>query len=66
METVWLEVVLVAAAILANPFFAGSEIALVSAREPRLAHLRDQGMKGADVALALKKDPEWPRGPAAP
>jgi putative hemolysin len=66
METVWLEVVLIAAAILANAFFAGSEIALVSAREPRLAHLRDQGMKGADVALALKKDPEWPRGPAAP
>ena len=58
MEDVWLEIVLIAAAILVNAFFAGSEIALVSAREPRLTHLRDQGVKGADAALTLKKDPE--------
>ncbi len=32
MDTIWLETVLIFVAIVANGFFAGSEIALVSAR----------------------------------
>ena len=52
METIWLEMVLIVVAILANGFFAGSEIALVSARQARLARLRDESVRGAaDGAL---------------
>jgi putative hemolysin len=58
METLWLELVLIALAILANGFFAASEIALVSSRISRLAELRQQGVRGAAVALALKESPE--------
>jgi putative hemolysin len=58
METIWLEAVLILVAILANGFFAGSEIALVSARAARLAQLRDEQIPGAPAALALKREPE--------
>lgn len=58
MDTIWLEVVLIAVGIVANGFFAGSEIALVSARISRLAQLREQRVAGAAVALALKEAPE--------
>lgn len=58
MDSVWIEVVLVAVAIVANGFFSGSEIALVSARIARLAELRKSGTRGAGAALALKESPE--------
>lgn len=58
METLWIEVVLIAVAILANGFFAGSEIALVSSRISRLAQLRQERVPGAATALALKESPE--------
>ena len=58
MESIWMELVLIAMAILANGFFAGSEIALVSARPSRLGQLREQKVRGADIALALKERPE--------
>jgi putative hemolysin len=58
MDTIWLEIVLVVAGILANGFFSGSEIALVSARISRLAQLREHGLRGAGVALRLKESPE--------
>ena len=58
METIWLEIVLIAVAILANGFFAGSEIALVSARISRLAQLRQEGRTGATKAMSLKESPE--------
>jgi putative hemolysin len=58
MDTLWLEVVLVATAISANGFFSGAEIALVSARIGRLAELRRLGARGAGAALALKESPE--------
>ena len=51
MESVWIEVVLISVAIVANGFFSGSEIALVSARPSRLAHLRDERVPGAERAL---------------
>jgi putative hemolysin len=44
--------------ILANGFFAGSEIALVSLRSTRLQELLDHGHRSAAAALALKRDPE--------
>ena len=58
MESVWIEVVLIAVAIVANGFFSGSEIALVSARPSRLAQLRDERVPGAERALLLKRDPD--------
>ena len=58
METMWLEIGLILLAIMANGLFSGSEIALISARPARLAQLRKEGVRGAAVALALKRDPE--------
>ncbi len=58
METPWIELTLVIVAILANGFFAGSEIALVSARISRLAQLRAERVPGASAAIKLKESPE--------
>ena len=58
MDTIWLELVLIVAGILANGFFAGSEIALISARISRLAELRDNRVAGAAVAMQLKESPD--------
>jgi putative hemolysin len=58
MDTIWVQLVLIAAGILANGFFAGSEIALVSARISRLAQLREGGHRGAAAAMHLKESPE--------
>jgi putative hemolysin len=58
MDGIWIELILIGVSIIANGFFAGSEIALVLARPSRLAELRDQGLSGAAVATELKRDPE--------
>lgn len=58
MDTVWVEIVLIAISIVVNGFFSGSEIALVSARASRLNELRAQDVAGAERALELKKAPE--------
>jgi putative hemolysin len=58
MDSIWLEIVLIMVAILANGLFAGSEIALVSARPARLVQLKDQAVRGAAAALTLKREPE--------
>jgi putative hemolysin len=43
--------------ILLNGLFASAELALVSARQPRLKALAEAGHRGARVALALLDDP---------
>ena len=53
MDSIWVEIFLIGVSILANAFFAGSEIALVSARPSRLSQLRAQGVPGAEIALKL-------------
>jgi putative hemolysin len=59
METpLWIEVIIIAVAILANGLFAGAEIGLVSSRVSRLGELRKQNVPGAAAALALKESPE--------
>jgi putative hemolysin len=58
MDTLWVEIVLIVVGILANGFFSGSEIALVSARISRLAQLREEGVAGAATALRLREAPE--------
>ncbi|MDX2177018.1 MAG: hemolysin family protein [Candidatus Sumerlaeia bacterium] len=44
--------------LLANGFFALSEISVVSSRKPRLALMADEGRRGAKAALALANHPE--------
>jgi len=58
MDTIWLEIVLIVVAILANGYFAGSEIAVVSARVGRLTALGEAGWPGAESALRLKAAPD--------
>ncbi len=53
----WLDAAIIAGLILLNGFFAMSELAIVSARRPRLRALAAQGSRGADQALALADDP---------
>jgi putative hemolysin len=54
METTfWIELLLIAVAILANGLFAGAEFALVSSRISRLAELRQSGVRGAAAAFEL-------------
>ncbi len=58
MDTIWPEVVLIVIAILANGYFAGSEIAVVSSRVGRLTALREAEWPGAESALRLKEAPD--------
>lgn len=58
MEGIWVELVLIAVAIVANGFFSGAELAVVSARPARLTQLRGEGVKGAQRALDLKAQPD--------
>lgn len=58
MDTLWVQLMLVFVAILANGFFAASEIALVSSRIARLAQLRARRVSGASTAIKLKESPE--------
>jgi putative hemolysin len=52
----WLDACIIAGLILLNGFFAMSELAIVSARRPRLRGLADRGSVGARTALALAED----------
>ena len=52
----WLDAGIIAGLILLNGFFAMSELAIVSARRPRLRGLAERGSTGARTALALAED----------
>jgi putative hemolysin len=53
----WADVLVLLALVALNGFFALSELAIVSARRPRLQAMVKQGRSGAAVALALSEDP---------
>ena len=53
----WIDVAIIVALIALNGVFAMSELAIVSARKPRLETMAKRGNKGADVAVALAADP---------
>ena len=53
----WIDVVIVLALMLVNAVFAMSELAIVSARKPRLEAMARRGRKGARVAIDLAADP---------
>jgi putative hemolysin len=45
--------------LLAEGFFSGSEIGIVSADQIKLRHLAAKGSKGAKLALKMLEKPEW-------
>ncbi len=54
----WLEALLIGILILLNGFFAGSEMALVSARRSRIQQLAEEGNLRAKRVAALQADPD--------
>ncbi|MBC8161820.1 MAG: HlyC/CorC family transporter [Roseiflexaceae bacterium] len=56
-EGLWIEVILIVILIIANGFFAASEIAIVSSRKNRLAQRAEDGDRGAAKALQLAEHP---------
>ncbi|TLM64264.1 MAG: HlyC/CorC family transporter [Deltaproteobacteria bacterium] len=57
MESIWGELIVVVLLILGNGFFAGAELALVSARRGRIAQLTAAGDKRARLVEKLQADP---------
>ncbi len=45
--------------LIAEGFFSGSEIGIVSADRMKLRHQAAKGSKGAKLALEMLKNPEW-------
>lgn len=57
MEGIWFEFSIIVLLILGNGFFAGSELAIVSARRGRMAQLAAAGDKRAQLVEQLQADP---------
>lgn len=57
LESIWLELLFVFALILANGFFSGSELAIISARKSRIAQLVANGDEKAKIVESLQDDP---------
>jgi putative hemolysin len=53
----WTDLLIIAGLILINGLFSMSELAIVSARAPRLRALADKGSRAAQTALDLAADP---------
>lgn len=53
----WSDLLVILALVALNGFFALSELAIVSARRPRLQAMAKQGSAGASTALALAEEP---------
>jgi magnesium and cobalt exporter, CNNM family len=58
MENFWFEAILINALILANGFFAASEIAVIAIRKSRVDAMLDRGTKCASIIARLKNDPD--------
>ncbi len=54
----WLEILLIFIFILLNGFFAGSEIAVITARKTRIKELAEQGDSKARLLEEIQKDPD--------
>ncbi|HXF64611.1 MAG TPA: hemolysin family protein [Caldilineaceae bacterium] len=57
MQSTVLELIVLLLLIIANGVLAMSELAIVSARKPRLQHLAEEGSRGAKTALELAEEP---------
>lgn len=58
MGNSWIEILVILALIVANGFFAASEIALISARRSRIKHLSEKGHKKAKLVNKLQSKPD--------
>ena len=58
IESFWLELVLIFFLILANGFFAASEIAIIATRKTRIDSLVEKGVRSANTLARLKDDPD--------
>ncbi|WP_199555508.1 hemolysin family protein [Sandaracinobacteroides hominis] len=56
MDFPWMDVAIIVALIALNGFFAGAELAIVSARKPRLAVMERAHVRGARTALKLQAE----------
>jgi magnesium and cobalt exporter, CNNM family len=57
-DYIWLEPILIFFLILANGFFAASEIAMIAMRKSRIDALLERGVRSAAVVARLKADPD--------
>src|SRR3972149_5721796 len=58
MEGFWLEGLLILFLIIANGFFACSEIAIISARKSRIKQLMEEGARRAEIVHQLQNKPD--------
>ena len=58
LANIWFEAVAIFALILANGFFAASEIAVIATRKSRIETLLENGVKAAGAVARLKNDPD--------
>ncbi len=58
IEDLWLELVVILSLILANGFFAASEIAMIAVRKSRIETLLERGYRSAAAVARLKNDPD--------
>ena len=58
LETFWIEAALIFGLILANGFFAASEIAIIATRKTRIDALLETGAPSAVAVARLKEDPD--------
>ena len=58
VDNFWLEAILILALILANGFFAASEIAMIAMRKSRIDALVEKGVASAAALARLKDDPD--------
>jgi putative hemolysin len=58
IEGFWFEIALIFCLILANGFFAASEIAIIATRKTRIDTLLEKGVRSAAAVARLKNDPD--------
>jgi putative hemolysin len=58
MDDLWIKLILILLLILANGFFACSEIAIIAAKRTRMKQLMDEGHKAARIVHQLQGDPD--------
>ena len=58
LESFWFNVILIFGLILANGFFAASEIAIIATRKTRIDALLEKGVQSAAAVPRLKNDPD--------
>jgi len=58
MQSYWIQIILILVLILANGFFSGSEISLITLRKSRVKELLDSGNKKALLVQKLQSEPE--------